>query len=128
MSSKTYSQQLIRTAKGDTLLALSIEQGRYLLKQIYTLKEVNDLFKVSEIERLNCDTIVKLNELRINDYKKVIANQAVVISLKEAEVQTIKTEFKSVNKALKWQKTYKWCSIIGGGILSSYLGYKYITK
>lgn len=128
MSSEIYSQQLIKTAKGDTLLALSMEQGKYLLKQIYTLKEVNDLFKVSEIERLNCDTIIKLDEIRINDYKKVIANQSIVISLKEAEVQTVKLELKSVNKSLKWQKTYKWCSIIGGCVLSSYLGYKYISK
>lgn len=128
MSSEIYSQQLIKTAKGDTLLALSMEQGKYLLKQIYTLREVKDLFKVSEIERLNCDTIIKLDEIRINDYKKVMANQSIVISLKEAEVQTVKLELKSVNKALKWQKTYKWCGIIGGCILSSYLGYKYITK
>jgi len=128
MSLNIQSQQLIRTALGDTLVALSMQQGKYLLKQIYTPSEVNDLFNVTEIEKLNCDTIVKLDEIKINDYKKIIANQGILLNSKDESNKDLKNCLKESKKEIIKQKKYKWISIVCGVVFSGFLGYEFLNK
>jgi hypothetical protein len=92
------------------------------------LKECDTLSKICESQRIIQDSVIKKKNLNIVDYQKTIANNNYNNYLKDSEIQLLKDNAEVLNKAIRKQKVYKWCAIILGGALSSYVGYKYITK
>jgi hypothetical protein len=80
------------------------------------------------MQSLAKDSIISEQKKNITDYKSIIVKTEKEVFLKDNQVKGLQLDLNNQTKATKRQKTYKWFAIIGGGILSGYLGYKYITK
>ena len=58
----------------------------------------------------------------------IMNNQREIISLREHEIASLNLMVLTEKRNVRIQKAYKWTAIISGGLLSGFLGYKYITK
>lgn len=123
-----YSQIPVLNKNGDTTICFTIEQSKFLAKEHYRAEECTKLKSILEAQ-------VQEKDLQINMYKKiqdnlenVINNQKSINTLKDDEIKSLKGVIDDKDKAIKKQKIYKWVSILTGGFISSYIGYKYITK
>ena len=130
-----FSQTLALNEKKDTTITFSLNQGKYLLKEHYRANECDTLRSVCEKQKSLKDSTIKELKANIVDYKatilndqKIKANDNHVVYLKDNQIQGLKTELDTANKAIRWQKFYKWLAIGVGGAVSGYLGYKYVTK
>jgi endoglucanase Acf2 len=128
MSLQTFSQTLVLNEKNDTTICFSLAKGKYLLKQTYKVAECDTLRKICEVQRLMSDSVILEQSSNIADYKIVIDNQKNMLWMKDNQIDNLKLELEGEKRATKLQKVYKWVAIIGGGALSGYLGYKYVTK
>lgn len=122
------SQTLELNEKGDTIIVFSVSQGKYLLKEHYRLKECKTLDSICELQRAYSDSIATYQTKNATDYKKVIENDKEIVFVKDNQIQGLKADLVTANKQLKLQKVYKWVAIIGGGAVSGFLGFKYVTK
>lgn len=127
-SSITFSQTLGLNEKGDTTITFGINKGRYLLKEHYKLQECNKLDSICEQQRAYSDSVATYQTKNATDYKKVIENDKEIVFVKDNQIEGLKTDLATANKRLKLQKVYKWVAIVGGGAVSGFLGFKYLTK
>lgn len=128
VSLQTFSQTLVLNDKKDTTICFTLPQCKYLLKQTYKVKECDTLRKICEVQRADCDSVVTQQALNIVDYKKVVENQKSIIVVKDISIARLTSDLNDQKRATKLQSVYKWCAIIGGGVLSGYLGFKYVTR
>lgn len=128
ISLTTYSQKVVLNDKGDTTICFSISQSKFLLKQAYALKECDTLKSICEAQLLYCDSIVLAHENLKRDFTQLQRVQKQYDDLQEAKMTDLQNLLKQQILLTKKQKFYKWCAIIGGSALSSYLGYRYIKK
>jgi hypothetical protein len=83
----------------------------------------------------NLNIIIKLKNERIAsdsldkiDLRKINKNTEEKFSLSETEKKSLDLAISGLNRDLNRQRVYKWVAIGAGVVISSYLGYKYITK
>ena len=128
MSLQAFSQQMVLNSKGDTTICFSVPQAKFMLKKYYQVQMLDSLFAICELQRHIGDSII-VNDQRIFDKNQLILNnQYQVIVLKDHEISNLENIITDQKKTIRRQKLYKWLSIIGGGTISSFLGYKYLTK
>lgn len=123
-----FSQTLVLNKNGDTTICFSISQGKFLAKEHHRAEEFKILDSLCRME-------VKNKDLQINMYIKmqekmesVVNNQKKIIGLRDGEILSLTESINNHVAEAKKQKRQKVISVIGGAILSGYLGYKYITK
>lgn len=128
MSSKIFSQVAELNKNGDTTICFSVTQAKFLAKEHY---RADAYFKSDSI----CKAQSNEKDLTITMYKKIetklqtaISNQVTLLKLKQGEIDLLNESVKSKDKEVKRQKLYKYTSILGGALLSGYLGFKYVTK
>ncbi len=126
-SSKLFSQTLVLNKK-DTTICFNLNQGRYLLKQVYRVKECDTLYAICEAQKLKKDSIIKEQQANVNDLKKVILNQNTLIGINVNLISSLEQKISDSQKDTRKQKLYKWLAIAGGSILSGFITYKYIKK
>lgn len=105
-----------------------MNQSRFLLKQVYKVKELDTLLKISETQIHNYTKIVKLDSAALDAYKQIESNNQERIILQGKQVDMSAAEIKRLNKALRRQKVYKWMAIAAGTVATAYLGIKYIRN
>jgi hypothetical protein len=131
----TLSSQKLVFVNGEQLIGYTQSQNDYIFKSIRQLK----LFRVSDsicnqtVNNLNI--IIKLKNERIAsdsldkiDLRKINKNTEEKFSLSETEKKSLDLAISGLNRDLNRQRVYKWVAIGAGVVISSYLGYKYITK
>lgn len=126
-SSKLFSQTLVLNKK-DTTICFNLNQGRYLLKQVYRVKECDTLYAICEAQKLKKDSIIKEQQANVNDLKKVILNQNTLIGINVNLISSLEQKIFDAQSDTRKQKVYKWLAIAGGSVLSGFMAYKYITK
>jgi hypothetical protein len=127
MSSKLFSQTLVLNKK-DTTICFNLNQGKYLLKQVYRVKECDTLYAICEAQKLKKDSIINEQQANVNALKKVILNQNTIISIDGDLINSLERKISDAEKDTRTQKVYKWLAITGGAVLSTFVTYKYLTK
>jgi len=128
MNITVYSQKTILSNTKDTLICFTINQSKFLLKEHYKLEKCDTLFSICELKNSLKDSVIKGKNLIIQNHIGINKDLMQIITLKDEQFNNIKTENLSLSKQLKWQKIYKFCAIIGGGLVASYLSYKLIIR
>jgi hypothetical protein len=102
---------------GDTMLIMSLTNGRKLLKKftIYDLnnQELNEFILKDSLNNIKLqinDLISFKKEQQYQNCLKINENKEIIIRNREEAIETLEKE---VNK----QRTYKMLSLIGGGLL-----------
>lgn len=129
-----FSQKLV-SVNGEPLIGYTQSQNDYIFKSIKQLKLFRASDSICNMEMNNLKFIIKLKNERIYSdsldkvaLKKINTNSEnkfTECSKTNKDLELINT---SLNKDLNKQRVYKWVAIVAGGVISSYLGYKYITK
>jgi len=128
MSLTAYSQVPTLNSKGDTVLCFSIDQAKYLAKEHYKADTYFKSDSICNLESKKKDLTIKMYEKIEARLQTVVGNQKTILNIKEDELKQVNLKLENANKEIKKQKFYKLVSIIVGGSLSGYIGYKYITK
>lgn len=128
MNLPVFSQQVVLNSKGDTTICFSIPQTKFMLKQHYKVVMLDSLNAICESQRLIADSIIRNDKVIFDKEHQIVLNRNQVIVLKDHEISNLNLVIIDQKKTIRRQKLYKWLSIIGGGTISSFLGYKYFTK
>lgn len=112
----------------DTLVLLTVEQTKFLLKKVYEVEELKELNSDCELEVLLYDSTVKSNENVIEFQQEIIKNDNEIIQLKNYEIKKLNDQIETERKQTRKQKFYKWVAITVGAFGTSFMTYKYVTK
>lgn len=123
-----FSQTLVLNKNGDTTICFSINQGKFLAKEHHRAEEFKTLDSLSRLEIKNKDLQINMYVKMQEKLESVVNNQKKIIALKDGEISSLTDSINNNVAEAKKQKRQKVLSIIGGTVLSGYLGYKYITK
>lgn len=125
--SKSFSQRAILSDQ-DTTICFSVNQARFLLKQINRMEYLDTLNKI-QLEEIN---LLKQNAL---EYEKVIFEKNYQIELKEEEVKLKQLGLdhqieinKSQKREILKQKLHKNIAIICGSVATGFMTYLWISK
>ena len=123
MSSKVFSQKAIVEKKGDTLICFTIPQAKFLLKEQYRLQMTDSLLSVCEMQKVECDSIRNGTNSLIQKYEKAIKLCNQYQSIQEIEIRKLNESIEFQKKLVRKEKRGKIVAIIGGSVLSGFLGY-----
>lgn len=129
-----FSQKLV-SINGEQLIGYTHQQNDYIFKSLRQLKLFRASDSICNMEMNNLKFIIKIKNERIYsdsldkvDLKQINTNTEKKFLKSEEKNKALEFTNKSLNTDLNKQRVYKWVAIgIGAGV-SSYLGYKYITK
>lgn len=129
-----FSQKLV-SINGEQLIGYTHSQNDYIFKSIKQLGLFRESDSICNREMSNLNLIIKLKNERIasdsldkRDLNKMNINSEEKFSKAEQKNKALDFTITNLNQAVNRQKVYKWVAIVAGGAVSSYLGYKYITK
>lgn len=129
-----FSQKLV-SVNGEPLIGYTQSQNDYIFKSIKQLKLFRTSDSICNSLMNNLNLTIKLKNERIAsdsldkiDLKKINKNTEEKYLLCNQKNKALDLTIHGLNKDLNRQKVYKWVAIVAGGAVSSYLGYKYITK
>lgn len=106
-----YSQKRVLTTDGDTLVAFTPKQARWLLNQTYKVKELIAIDSVNKSIIVLKDSVITELKANESDYLMVLKNKDVVTSIYESENKHLK-------KVIRRQKIVSKVSLIGAAFLS----------
>jgi hypothetical protein len=112
----------------DTTITFLLPQAKFLLKQHYKVLELTSLDSICEAQRRNDKVIIFQKTKENEDFMFVNKNNEEKLFIKDNEIKGLKTDLSNEKKSTRRQKVYKVVAIGVGGALSSYLGYKCLTK
>jgi hypothetical protein len=72
--------------------------------------------------------IIKNDSIDKSDFKKIIKNKNEFLLIKDNQITQLIEALSTAKQDIKFQKVYKWTAIIVGGIVTTFVTYKYITK
>jgi hypothetical protein len=121
ISLQTFSQKTVLDKNGDTTICFSVAQSKFLLKKVYALDECDTLRKICEKQLTYCDSISVANKTLSEEIKNLLSTEQEIFDLYE-------NQLKEQRKATRKQAFYKWCAILGGGVVSSYFAINYVRK
>ncbi len=129
-----FSQKLV-SINGEQLIGYTQSQNDYIFRSIKRLRLFLASDSICSMEMNNLKFAIKLKNERIasdsldkRDLKEINQNSIEKFMLAEQKNKALDLNIQGLNKDVNRQKVYKWVAIVAGGAVSSYLGYKYITK
>lgn len=129
-----YSQKIISN-KSDTLIGYTLVQNDFIIKGLKQWKYYKIADSICEKQNQNNVEIIKKQQLIIkndsidkSDFKKIIKNNNEFLLIKDNKITQLTEALSTAKQDIKFQKVYKWTAIIVGGIVTTYVTYKYITK
>jgi hypothetical protein len=123
MSSKVFSQKAIVEKKGDTIICFTIPQAKFLLKEQYRLQMNDSLLSVCEVQKKECDSIRLITNRLIDKYEQSINLCMQYQGIQEIQIKGLNETIENQQKVIRREKRGKIVAIIGGSILSGFLGY-----
>ena len=114
--------------KGDTTICFSIEKGKYLLKQVYRVKECDTLYSICETQKVLSDSMILEQKSNIEYYKKIVANKNVLLSSKDAEIDMLEAKVKTEQKNVRKEKVYKWLTVGVSACVTGLMAYLLMVK
>jgi hypothetical protein len=127
MSSPSYSQKVMLDGK-DTLIAFSVPQSKYLLKEVYRAIMLDSLLKLSDEQLTLSRSIIVADKLAMEKYEEVIENNAGALRIREVQIKEKDKTIRSLNAEVKRQKRQKVIGIICGSVTTVFMGYLWISK
>ncbi|OQA33118.1 MAG: hypothetical protein BWY54_01001 [Candidatus Dependentiae bacterium ADurb.Bin331] len=128
MNLTVFSQQTVFTKTGDTLIAFTLEQSKFLLKKVYEVNELKELDSLNRLQLDYCDSVFVSNEQVILDQENIVLNQKEIIELKDYQISKLNEQLEIERKNVRRQKLFKWVAIISGSSLSGFMTWKWATK
>lgn len=126
-SLKIYSQKLIVENK-DTLLCFEINQGKYILKQLYSLKECEEIRNVCEQQVFKYDSLYNEAEKAKKVVMSLYRNCDDQIFMKEIKIKALEKSLNQEYEKTSNEKRNKKTAIILGILSTSFMTYLWITK
>jgi len=123
-----YSQQTVFTKSGDTLIAFTPAQSKFLLKKVYEVEAFRTLDSLNNLQLGYCDSVFESNDQVIAEQGEIIINQKEIIELKDYQIEKLNEQLEVERKATRRQKFGKWCAIVVGSATTSFMTWKYVTK
>jgi 4-diphosphocytidyl-2C-methyl-D-erythritol kinase len=123
-----FSQQTHLNSKGDTVVCLSVDQAKFLLKKVHEVEELKELDSLSNQQLALCDSVFDANEQVIAEQGEIIRNQKEIVELKDYQINKLNEQLEIERKAVKRQKFYKWVAIVVGSGATAFMTFKYATK
>lgn len=112
----------------DTLICFDVPQSKYILKEMYravyldSLNQINErIIEEQKMQQALLDQIIQQKDVQIEEKEKQIEIKDVQLTESNNKIEILKTE-------VRIQKTHKWIAIIGGGALTGFMTYLWITK
>ena len=125
-NAQKYPQVVIYQA--DTVIIFDIAQGKKLAIYNEQKKYLEKANQELEIKINTLDTLVKLQDEKIQNYVQIEKNYVEIIDQKQKQMDMNGTQVKIYQKEAKRQKNQKRIAIGVGIIVSSALSYLYIIK
>lgn len=128
MSLTAYSQVPTLNSNGDTVLCFYIKQAKYLAKEHYKAETYFKSDSICNLEGKKKDLTIRMYEKIEARLQTVVNNQKTILLNKDTELNEVNLMLKKANKDLKRRKLLTRVSVIGGSVITLFIGYKYITK
>jgi hypothetical protein len=84
LTSIAYSQQTVINSKGDTLICFSVEQSKFLLKQVYEVAKLTELNSNCEIRNTVQDSLIQSQSITIQLLEKKADNLQKIITYSDS--------------------------------------------
>jgi hypothetical protein len=127
MSSPSFSQKVILDDK-DTLIAFSVPQSKYLLKEVYRAIMLDSLLKLSDEQLTLSRSIILADKLAMDKYEEVIENNAFSLRIRDAQIREKDKTIVGQKREIVRQKRQKIIGIICGSVTTVFMGYLWISK
>lgn len=112
----------------DTLICFDVAQSKYILKEMYravyldSLNRINErLIEEQKTQKSLLEQTIVQKDVQLGEKSKQIEIKNVQLAESNNKIEALKTE-------VRIQKTHKWIAIIGGGALTGFMTYLWITK
>jgi hypothetical protein len=115
LTSIAYSQQTVINSKGDTLICFSVEQSKFLLKQVYEVAKLTELNVNCEIRNTVQDSLIHSQSVTIQLLEKKADNLQKIVNY-NAQLNTILQEkIENEQQKTKYQRNMKrvWMGVSG---------------
>lgn len=123
-----YSQQTVFTKTGDTLIAFTEAQYKFLLKKVYEVNELKEIDSIKTIHIAYCDSVFESNSQVIAEQGEIILNQKEIVELKDYQIGKLNEQLEIERKATRRQKVGKWIAICVGSASTGFMTWKWATK
>lgn len=114
--STSYSQTLILNKGGDSLIAFTIPQAKFILKLPAKIKEQSAMLDVCEKQKLYKDSTSRADSIIIKSQAKTIENKDEAILIKD---MLCKAEKQGLNSEINRQCRQKWLAIVITSVIFS---------
>jgi hypothetical protein len=112
----------------DTLICFDVAQSKYILKEMYRAVYLDSLNRINEriIEEKSLQNTLLKQTIQQKDVQ--IAEKSKQIEIKDVQLAESNNKVETLKTEVRIQKTHKWIAIIGGGALTGFMTYLWITK
>ena len=124
---KGYSQQLT-LINTDTAICFSIQQGKYLLKQVYTANHYALQDSLNNLVINSKDSIINNQEYQIKNYNYLLTSKDSLNSVCELKLDGLSLQNKVLNGRVKKEKRAKITALFAGIISTTVMATLYLTK
>ena len=112
----------------DTLIAFSVPQSKYLLKEVYRAIMLDSLLQLSDEQLTLSRSIILADKLAMEKYEEVIENNAFSLRIRDAQIREKDKTISGLNREIVRQKRHKIIGIICGSVTTVFMGYLWLSK
>jgi len=112
----------------DTLIAFSVPQSKFLLKEVYRANMLDSLLKLTEQQLVLSRNIIEADKEAFERYDEVIENNNSILKFRDAQIKENEKKIGRLNNEIIRQKRHKIIGIICGSVTTLFMGYLYISK
>ena len=127
ISLKTFSQKIILENK-DTLLCFEVNQGKYILKQLYSLEECQKMRNLCEQQIFKYDSLYNEAEKAKKVIMSLYRNCDDQILMKDLKIKGLEKALNQEYEKTSIEKRNKITAVVCGVLSTSLMGYLYLTK
>ena len=125
LTSIAYSQQTVINSKGDTLICFSVEQSKFLLKQVYEVAKLSELNANCEKRSELQDSLVKFQDTTIVLLEKKVGNLQKIVEYNASINAILQEKLAEEEGKTNYQRNMKrvWMGVSGAvsGLFVYYL-------
>lgn len=107
-SSKTAFKPKTIVIDGDTSVAFSVGQTKFLLKKYHESEECDTLKSICEQKKSLCDSINESNEKIIEAHEAIEENSQTFLNLMSDKLAVVESELAETKKEVRKEKVKKW--------------------